>query len=74
MNTIYHKIINVNTHNIEIKAKVLKYSVMYHGFFCGEAKLKLLEGKNKGKKITLQTVEHHKKGDIITILESTIGV
>ena len=54
----------------EIKAEVLDYRVMYHGFFSGEAKVKLLEGENKGKTITLQTVDHHKKGDVITIYES----
>ena len=54
----------------EIKAKVLEYKVFYHGIFDGRAKLKLLEGENKKKIITIPVVGYCKKGDVITIYES----
>jgi hypothetical protein len=54
----------------KIKAKVLDYKIFYHGFFYGKAKIELLEGEDKGKTITIQTVEHYKKNDVITVYAS----
>ena len=58
--------------NKKIKAKVLQYEVLYHGIHCGRAKLKLLEGDNKGKTLTIPTVDHYKQNQTITIRESII--
>ena len=57
---------------LEIKAKVLDYQVVYHGFSCGQAKLELLEGQNKGQIITIQIyTKHCKKDEVITIYEES---
>ena len=51
----------------KIKAKVLNYEIMDHGIHCGRAKLKLLEGEDKGKTITIPVADHYKKGQTIEI-------
>lgn len=50
-----------------VKAKVLDYKVFYHGIFGGKAKVKLLDGEDKGKVLTVQTVGHHKPGEVINL-------
>ena len=54
----------------KIKAKVLKYTIMDHGFHCGRAKLKLLEGEDKGKTITIPVTKHYKEGQTIELFGS----
>jgi hypothetical protein len=51
----------------KIKAKVLDYNIMDWGIYCGRAKLKLLEGEDKGKTITMPVADHYKKGQTIEI-------
>lgn len=53
----------------KVKAKVLKYRTLHQGFFIGRAKLKILEGKNKGEIVTIPMVYECKKKDIIEIYE-----
>lgn len=55
----------------KIKAKVLSYRDMYHGIFCGRAKVKILEGEDKGKKIELPVVERYKKHEVIELNKRT---
>jgi ribosomal protein S28E/S33 len=58
--------------NKKIKAKVLEYTTFYHGFYCGKAKLEILEGEDKGETVTMQVIDYYKVGDIIDIREATI--
>ena len=52
---------------MKIKAEVLQYRVLYHGFFVGVAKIKILTGPDKGQTTKIKTVDHHKPGKVIEI-------
>ena len=54
----------------KIKAKVLSYRDMYHGIFCGRAKVKILEGEDKGEKIELPMIKRYKRGEVIELHRS----
>lgn len=58
---------------MKIKAKVLKYDIMYHGIFGGIAKVKLLDGPEKGEVFEIQVVSHCKKGDVIELNRTEEG-
>lgn len=57
----------------KIKAKVLDYRVMYHGIMCGVAKVKLLDGPEKGEVFELQVATHYKKNQIIELNRTEDG-
>ena len=54
----------------KIKAKVLSYRDIYHGIFCGRAKVKILEGEDKGEKIELPMIKRYKRGEVIELHRS----
>jgi hypothetical protein len=58
---------------MKIKAKVLKYDIMYHGIFGGIAKVKLLDGPEKGEVFELQVATHYKKNQIIELNRTEDG-
>ena len=54
----------------QVKAKVLEYEMFFHGIHCGRAKVKLLEGVNKGATLFMQVATPYKKGEVILVWES----
>lgn len=49
-----------------VKVKVLEYQDMYHGIYCGRAKVEFLEGDT----ITIPVVNRFKVGDELELYES----